>query len=116
MKIQILANCSRCGEQFIFPAITGDAVLVKKNYDKIPFLSERKKSEPIHRKLVRHPYVESISVYNNNFISPDRTDAVVMCEACDTAYWENFDKAVKVLEAFWHDPVGEGGSFEKKGE
>jgi hypothetical protein len=103
MKITILANCSRCGEQFIFPAQTGDAVLVKKNYDKIAFLLERKNSEPIHRKLVRHPYVKSISVRDNNYVEETRTDTLVMCEKCDSEYWQNFGEAVKVLESFWHE-------------
>ena len=101
MKVSILANCSRCGEQFILPAKTGDNILPVVDKGKVAFTDGAK--------LVRHRYVDSIRFDRNGYFHGDESEVVSFCQACDAAYWDNFHSAVAKLEAFWHDPVGEGG-------
>jgi hypothetical protein len=95
MKITILANCSRCGEQFIIPGKAGESALPSSNRHSVLF-------EP-GDKLVRHYYVNSFEIDRNGFFGGIKSEIVSFCKACDTEYWKNFNNAVKVLESFWHD-------------
>lgn len=99
MKVTILANCSRCGEQFILPGETGKSVLPVNGYPSVIFKPDDK--------LVRHKYVSGLEIDKFGRIDTTESEVVSFCQACDAEYWKNFDDAVKVLEAFWHDPLRE---------
>ena len=101
MKITILANCSRCGEQFVLQAKEGDQILRAVDKGKVAFA--------LGDKLVRHRYVRGMHFDDNVYFHIDESEIVSFCQACDAAYWDNFHSAVAKLEAFWHDPIGEGG-------
>ena len=101
MKITILANCSRCGEQFVLLAKAGDSVLPSRDKGKMAFEN--------NTKLVRHRYVKGIHFDDNGYFHDDKSEIVCFCRVCDEAYWDNFRSAVAKLQDFWHDPVVEGG-------
>jgi hypothetical protein len=95
MKVTILAGCEICLKQFVFECEPATQPL--------PVLSKRFVEFPEGHDLVRHHYIKSFKVTQFGSIDfKSVPEPVTMCRVCDAKYWENFEKAVAQLEAFWH--------------
>jgi len=104
-KPKMLMSCDRCGEDFIFNISENASFASCFSSSKLALRFKSENPKKINLPLTRHKYIDYYSInkdYSN--IESETTGILNMCEECDRAYWENFEKAMDILKSFWRKP------------
>ena len=99
MNVEIIVACERCGKKFVLIKPPDFYFSSLYNCDHTGLKFDAKKGP-----LIRRRYIDAFS-RSEYYVDFAKTDPITLCQACDEAYWENFDHAVEVLADFWADPV-----------
>lgn len=99
MEVEIIANCKKCNQRFLIKkkASLSFASAYNSEYAAIEF--DDKKGP-----LTYHKYLKKLD-RDSFYVSTRYSKQTALCKSCDADYWENFDRAVKTLESFWHEPL-----------